>query len=176
MIRSVAAIVGVLVLLLSAGPVRAQYPLPEDVASPEAIVTATYRSLDRAPGEPFQWDRFRSLYLPDATLIPNTEQTGGDFRVLSPDGFISWIDSVVTIGGPNDQGFSEEEVHQIVERYGDVAHVFSTYRKRFWDDDQVLGRGINSFQVVRHDGRWWIAGVVWDEEVGAGAIPEKYLP
>lgn len=151
------------------------YPLPGDVESPEAVVNAAYRSLDRAPGEEFQWDRFRSLFLPEATLIPNTQQTGGAFRILSPEDFIAWIDSVVTIGGPNDQGFTEEAVNNVVERYGDIAHVFSTYQKRFWENEDVLGRGINSFQVVRHDDRWWIVGIVWDEETGAGPIPTKYL-
>ncbi len=103
-------------LLSSVQPAQAQYPAPEDVESPEAIVEAAYRSLDRAPGEPFQWDRFRSLFLPEATLIPNTDQTQGQFRVLSPEEFIARVDSVATIGGPNDKGFTEEEIHSVVER------------------------------------------------------------
>ena len=28
----------------------------------------------------------------------------------------------------------------------------------------------------RSSNRWWIAGVVWDEESGAGPIPVEYLP
>lgn len=155
---------------------QAEYPLVADVASPEAIVQAAYVSIQRAPGENFQWDRFRSLFLPEARLIPNTEQTGGTFRVLSPQDFIDWIDGVTQIGGANDKGFAEEEIHHKIERFGDIAHVFSTYQKHFWEDDQILGRGINTFQLVRHQERWWIAGIVWDEESGAGPIPKSYLP
>jgi hypothetical protein len=40
----------------------------------------------------------------------------------------------------------------------------------------VLGRGINSIQMVRKDGRWWITSIIWDEETGAGPVPAKYLP
>lgn len=151
-------------------------PRPEDVESPEAIVSAAYDAIRRPPGRTYGWERFRSLFLPSARLIPNTEQTGGEFRVLTVQEFIDWVDGATRVGGPDDMGFTEEEVSSTTERYGDVAHVFSTYRKRFWDGEEILGRGINSFQLVRHDGRWWIAGIAWDEESGAGPIPDAYLP
>jgi hypothetical protein len=149
---------------------------PADVATPEAIVLAAYASIQRAPGAPYQWDRFRSLFLPNAHLVPNTEQTDGTFTPLTVQGFIDWVDRVAPAGAEGDQGFAEVEVKHHVERYGDIAHVFSTYQKHYWDQDQILGRGINSFQLVRHRGRWWITGIVWDEETGAGPIPSRYLP
>ena len=160
-------------------PAYGQYPQTDDVASPEAIVQAAYASLLREPGEHFQWDRFRSLFLPQATLLPNTEQTGGTYRVLSPDGFIAWVDSLVAannpIGSPKDKGFAEESIQNEVRRYGDIAQVFSTYQKHYWEDTQILGRGINSFQLVFRADRWWIVSIVWDEENGAGPIPDEYL-
>lgn len=157
-----------------------RYPLADDVASPEGIVAAAYDAITRRPREPFNWDRELSLFLPNARLIPNTEVTGGEFRVLTPAEYRAWVDNWYAqnapIDAPDDKGFAEEEIHSIVERYGDVAHVMSTYQKRFWSDDQILGRGVNSFQLVFHDGRWWIAGIVWDEENGGGPIPSRYLP
>lgn len=175
------AVFGLAVLLAARAPeAAAQSARPEDVESIESIVAASYASLDRRPGEPFDWDRFRSLFVPGARLIPNAEQTGGEFRVMTVDGFIEWVEGWYAenapIGGPDDHGFTEEEIVAHVDRYGDVAHVMSTYRKRLWDDDEILGRGINSIQLV-HDGQqWWIAGTVWDEENGAGPIPPEYLP
>ena len=166
-------------LLALATPLEAQsFPRAEDVASPEAIIDAAYDALARAPGAPFQWDRFRSLFLPGARLVPNTEQTGGELRVLSPEEFITWIDGfwVDVLGTPQDKGFEEAEVYAVVERYGDIAHAMSTYEKTWWEGDQILGRGVNSFQLVRNGGRWWIAGIVWDEEVGAGPVPPRYMP
>ncbi len=148
---------------------------PGDVASVEAIVTAAYEAIQRAPGETFDWDRFRTLFIPQATLIPNAEQSpGGTFLVYTPETFVSTMDSYTTVGGPNDRGFAEEGVHLEVHRYGDVAQAFSTYQKHFWGEDRILGRGINSFQLVFHSGRWWIASIAWDEENGAGPIPPAY--
>lgn len=159
---------------LSTPAASAQAVDPADVASPEAIVAAAYAALARAPGENFDWDRMRGLFLPEARLIPNTEQRGGELSIMSPEEFIAWIESVTVIGGANDPGFVEGGVNNIVEQYGDVAHVFSTYEKHFWNNDQVIGAGINSFQLVRNDGRWWIVGIVWDEPSGAGPIPGRY--
>lgn len=30
--------------------------------------------------------------------------------------------------------------------------------------------------LVWNEGRWWVASIAWDEEVGAGPIPDTYLP
>lgn len=161
-------------------PAQSEFPRAEDVASPEAIVLAGYAALARAPGDPFDWDRFRSLFLPDAQMIPSTEQRGGEFSVLTVEEFIDWIDGWAAendpIGGPNDQGFVEEQIAIDLEVYGDIAQAFSTYQKHVWESDEIQGRGINSFSLVRNDGRWWIASVAWDEEVGAGPVPDEYLP
>ncbi|MGH7608143.1 MAG: hypothetical protein ACREME_12480 [Gemmatimonadales bacterium] len=161
-----------------AAPAAAQTPShparPADVASPEAIVRALYEAVTRRPGEPFQWDRMRSLFLPNAILIPNTEQTGGAFRPLTVEEFIAWVKEDTTIGGPQDKGFQEEEIAHRMECYGDIALVFSTYQKHFWNDAVILGRGINAIQLVRWDDRWWVVSIVWDEENGAGPIPEAY--
>lgn len=161
-----------------AGSAAAQTgPRSTDVESPEAIVQAAYAAIAREPGQPFDWERFRSLFLPEARLIPNTEQRQGNFDVLTVDGFIEWIDGATPApGSDNDRGFQEEQVSAEIVRYGDVAHVFSTYQKHFWGSDQILGRGINTFQLVQNGGRWWIAGIAWDEENGAGPIPAEYLP
>ena len=152
------------------------YPLAPDVASPEAVVTATYEAIARPAGEHYDWDRFQSLFLPAALMIPSREQTDGPLVVMSVRDFIDWIDSGTSVGGANDQGFSEDGIHNVIERYGDVAHVFSTYEKHLYGQTQNLGRGINTFQMIWNEGRWWITSVAWDEEVGAGPIPAKYLP
>ena len=151
-------------------------PLASDVESPRALVLAAYAAIAREPGKPYDWERFRTLFLEGALLIPNTEQTGGVFTPLSVEGFISWLDEVTDPSSPNDRGFIEGEVHAVTERYGDIAQVFSTYEKHYWGDETVVGLGINSFQMVRHEDRWWITAIIWDEPDGGEPIPEEYLP
>ena len=170
-----------LVAALAALPAAAQTGVvPPDLASPEAVVQAAYEAIEREPGGVYDWDRNRTLFLDQALEIPSTEQSGGKLSVYSPAEFMWIVDARTPVGGPRDRGFQEEQTHAVVHRYGDVAQVFSTYQKRFWDSDQVLARGINSFQLVRHDGRWWIVGIAWDEEYnspdhGGGPIPDRYV-
>lgn len=173
----------VLILLLAATApiaVAQPYPLASDVASPEALTRALYETVSRAPGKPFQWDRMRSLFVPQAILLPNPEQTGGRPETFTPETFIKWIDDSwarnAPIGSERDRGFAEEEIESVIERYGDIAHAFSVYQKHFWNDQRILGRGINTIQMVFREGRWWVVAMSWDEEAGAGPIPAKYLP
>lgn len=160
---------------------RGQIPArPADVESPEALLTALYDTFQRAPGETMDWDRFRSLYAPDAILVPNVEQTGGEWRIMRVDDFIEWIEAIFAehspIGSPQDHGLAEDQVHYTMERYGDVVLVMSTYERHPYNSDEIDGRGINAITLVQNDGRWWITSVAWDEESGAGPIPAQYQP
>jgi hypothetical protein len=166
-----------LLVIPQSGRAQSPAPRPADVASPEALVSAAYGSIARTPGADYDWDRFLSLFLEGAHLIPNVEQSGGEFVIWSPEDFMNRAKAGTSVGGPNDRGFTESGVKNIVERYGDIAHVFSTYEKHWGDGDPaVIGRGINSFQMVFHEDRWWITGIIWDEPSGAGPIPERYMP
>ena len=145
-----------------------------DLTSIEGIIEATYASIARAPGEQFNWDLFLSVFLEEATLISNTEQRQGEFAVLSPQDFVDWIQGATAIGGPNDRGFSETGYHNEIDRYGDIANVMSSYKKHFWGSEQVIGAGVNSFQLVWNEGRWWVVSIIWDEPYAAGPIPDKF--
>ena len=179
------ALLSVLLVLVAAPPaLRAQSNVPieadpADVASPGAIRKAAYDAISRAPGEPIDWDRFRSLHLPDAVLVPATEQTGGEFIVMSVDDFIAWVDAwqeeTAPIGSEADLGFFEREINAVTERYGDIAQTMSTYAKGVHGGEPQLA-GINSMQMVFDGTRWWMVSIIWDEIPGAGPIPAEYLP
>jgi hypothetical protein len=62
----------------------------------------------------------------------------------------------------------------VVHQYGDIAMAFTTYAKGPHTPRAVQGRGINTVQLVRKDGRWWLASIAWDEENTAGPIPAMY--
>ncbi|MEM7414343.1 MAG: hypothetical protein AAF389_02535 [Gemmatimonadota bacterium] len=145
-----------------------------DTVSPEALVTAAYEAIGREPGQPYDWDRFHALFHEQARLIPNVQQTGGTLTVMTPAGFAAWADGNTVVGGANDRGFYEEEIHHEVDRFGAMAQVFSTYQKRFADTEVILGTGINSFQMIHSEDRWWIVSIIWDEERAGLSIPGAY--
>ena len=145
---------------------------PDDVASIDAITAAAYASISGEKGEERQWDRFRTLFHPDARLIPvQHTQAGVRARPFSVDEYIAQTNSYFL-----ENGFFEKELHRKSEQFGSIAHHFSTYAS--YDSaasTEPFARGINSFQLM-HDGqRWWIVNIFWQAESAQTPIPAEYL-
>jgi hypothetical protein len=91
---------------------------------------------------------------------------------------IGSVEDYISRSGPvlEERGFVEREIGRTVEQYGDIAHVFSAYEGRFSAPNSPPPvRGINSIQLVRHDGRWWVVSIMWEAETPATPIPRRYL-
>ena len=147
---------------------------PEDVKSVDAILTALYDVISGPKGKERDWDRMRSLFIPDARLIPsrvNKDTQQVDAIVLSIDGYIARSSSTMTTNG-----FFEHSIHNQVEQFGNIAHVWSTYESRHNADDAApFARGINSIQLLKDGDRYWIVNIFWDSERPDSPIPAKYL-
>lgn len=148
-------------------------PSPGDVNSMENILTALYDVISGPAGEKRDWDRMRSLFAPEAKLIPTGKNAQGQisYRMWSVEEYISQAGSNL-----EKNGFFENEVHRVVEHFGTITHVFSTYEsRRKADDPEPFVRGINSIQLMHDDNRWWIVNIMWMGENDTNPIPGKYL-
>ena len=144
-----------------------------DVSSPEAIVAAVYDVISGPAGQKRNWDRMRTLFVPDARMIPTGKRPTGEStrRVLT-------VEEYITNSGPflEKDGFFESEIGKRTERFGNIVHVFSTYQsKRAATDDKPFMRGINSFQLWYDGKRWWVITILWQGESTDVQIPEKYI-
>jgi hypothetical protein len=144
-----------------------------DVASVDAILGAFYETTGGEAGQPRDWDRFRSLFLPDARLIPARARADGGCSAL----FLPVGDYIEQNRKYFEKiGFFDREAARRVEKFGNIAHVWSTYEsRRTKDAPQPYSRGINSLQLLKDNDRWWIVNVYWDFERPDSPIPEKYL-
>ena len=150
---------------------------PADVCSIDAIINASYDVISGPPGKR-DWERERSLFLSGARLVPTTKSAGTTNpdgttspQVMDVEGFIERTREYV-----ERDGFFEKEIARRVDRYGDIAHVWSTYESRHKEDDsEPFMRGINSFQLYYDGRRWWILTIYWQHESASNPIPEKYL-
>lgn len=146
---------------------------PEDVATPEALVAALYDVISGPKGQARDWNRFRSLFAPGARMIPSGKRKDGTIghRMISPEDYISNSEKAL-VG----DGFRERELSRVVERFGPLVHVFSSYEAFREGDTKPFMRGINSLQLL-HDGkRWWVLTVAWTQETPEQPLPAKYLP
>jgi len=145
---------------------------PADVASADAIIAALYDAntilVDQKQGA----DRFRSLFVPGARLMPT-------FRPLNGAGVIGIqsVDDYVRQAGSGQprHGFSEREIARTSQAFGNIMQVFSTYETHRNSADGHPGRGINSIQLFNDGSRWWVVGVLWDNERPDKPIPAEFL-
>ena len=145
----------------------------KDVGSVDAIVGALYNVISGPAGEKRNWAGLRTLFIPEAKMMPRTSKPGGLCvkKVLS-------VEDYIRTSGPflEKNGFYENEIGRRTERYGQIVHVFSTYESRQKQDDpKPFMRGINSIQLWYDGSRWWIMNVMWENESAGNPIPEKYL-
>jgi hypothetical protein len=154
-------------------PAHAQdQPRPEDVATLDGIIKAYYEVVSGPAGQPRDWARDQSLHHPQAQVTIISQDAAG-----KPAARVMTLGAFHTLsGGLSESGFFEYEIHRITERYGNTAHVWSTYEWRNTEDGPVGGRGINTIQLFWSEGRWWITSWMFDNSGKGGDIPARYLP
>ena len=143
-----------------------------DVASVDAIIAALYDVISGPAGEARDWDRFRSLFVADATLIPTGVRTGEtkvSARVITVEDYIESSGAML-----EERGFFESEIGRVTEQFGNMVHAFSTYDSRWTPEGDVFQRGINSIQLLDDGERWWIVNVMWWGVGPDVEIPAKY--
>ena len=144
-----------------------------DVSSPEAIIAAVYDVISGPAGQKRNWERMRTLFVPDARMIATGKRPTGEStrRVLT-------VEEYIISSGPflEKDGFFETEIGRKTEQFGNIVHVFSTYEsKRAATDEKPFMRGINSIQLWYDGKRWWVITILWQSESNDTPIPEKYI-
>jgi hypothetical protein len=147
---------------------------PSDVESIDAIMKAVYDVISGPAGQERDWDRWRSLFVADARLIPSGPRQDGTnaYSVLTPEDYATRVGPRLEEGG-----FFEVEIHRVTDQFGHIAQAFSTYEsRRTAEDPEPFARGINSFQLMNDGTRWWVVTIYWTGERPDLPIPAKYLP
>ncbi len=144
---------------------------PADVASVDSILKALYDGISFSAGAEPDWNRLRSLFYPGGWLVhAKADKTD----VLDVEAFISGGRNVIKSGKP--VSFYEREIFRKLDSFDRIAQVFSTYESRFAPTDlEPFSRGINSIQLLKENGRWWVLTIFWADESSEGPVPEEYL-
>ena len=151
-----------------------QHASADETGTLDGIIHALYDSISGTVEQKRDLRRFRSLFIPEARMIPIRQNAEGKLApiVMDVDEFFRAACEHFKV-----EGFFEREVARRVETFGQVTHVFSTYESRRAEDDpEPFSRGINSIQLV-HDGeRFRVVTILWDAERPDNPIPPHYLP
>lgn len=129
-------------------------------------------AIDAAITGPADKDRacMKALMMPEARLIVvsiGKDGTPTD-TILTLD---DWISHVKARGHDL---LEEKQLKFKIERYGNIAHLWSTYALK--SDGKQVARGINSIQAVKEADGWRVMGIMWQAESAAAPLPKRYLP
>ena len=144
-------------------------PKPDDVKSIDAIMHAAYDSIS-GPAGARDWNRFRSLFLPQARFT----QVG-----KGPDGstfIISWSEEEFIRDATQvfaKDPFYENAIVNKPDSYGGMTQVLSSYESHRAVGDKPFERGVNSFQLLNDGKRWWVVSIFWDSERPDNPLPAK---
>ncbi len=137
-------------------------------SEPEGIPAA----LDAAITGPADKDRdcMKALLVPEAHLT---------FVSVGPDGApglrIETVDEwIARVKARGHSLLEEKQLKYRVERYGNIAHLWSSYALQ--SDGKEVGRGVNSIQAVRTSNGWQVAGILVQAESAAVPLPKDMLP
>ena len=153
--------IGISVMALAAAA-AAQRPSAADIAGIDQAIRGVYEVISGPPGQKRDFDKMRTLFAPGATLkaIGPKGLHGG-----SLEDYISRNKDIL-----EQKGFTERELGRRTEVWGGLATAWSAYDGRT-ADGSFHERGINSFQLVKIDGKWVVASILWQEETPDNPLP-----
>jgi hypothetical protein len=142
-------------LLLLAGPVSAQDD--PDAATAEGLVRALYDRVSSEPGTTPTWDDVRSAFLPQAIVVLRASRDST--TVFTLDGFVQDFVNFIERANVKETGFHERVVKVQAMVFGDIAHVLVLYEAQIGGSARPPQQGVDSFQLIRRGGRWWIVSI-----------------
>ncbi len=152
--------------LLFAAAVAAAQPSKADLAGIDQAIRGVYEVISGPPGQKRDFDKMRSYFAAGATM-----------KAIGPKGLRGG--TLEDYIGRNaeileKEGFTERELGRRVEVWGGLATAWSAYDGRT-ANGSFHERGINSFQLVKVDGKWVVASILWQEETPENPLPADLI-
>lgn len=131
-----------------------------DGKSEDSIIKALYQVISGPAEAKRDWDRFRGLFGPKATLSAMVKNKDGKkvCVIMTPEDYI-------TRSGPwlEKNGFFEKETKRRSQKAANLVNVMSDYESRkLAEDKKPFDKGTNSIQLYFDGTRWFIHTVLWE--------------
>lgn len=141
--------------------------------TPEGVAAQMLKFISFEKDEVKDWEDYRSLFLPSAQKMSFRPING---ESLSKQVRANNIEEFIRYAGPNysKKGFEEYVIGLDVKKFNGIASVFQSFYCRTLDDSYEA-RGVNAYQLVYLNERWWIASVIFINESEDEQLPKELL-
>ena len=141
--------------------------------TPEGVAAKMLEFISFEKGEVKDWDEYRNLFLPSAQKFSFRPQPGQPLmkqaRALNLEEFSRNAGSSYS-----KSGFEEYAIGVEVNEFNGIASVFqSFYCKTLGGSYEA--RGVNSYQMVYLNDRWWIVSTMFINETDDVKLPNDLL-
>jgi general stress protein 26 len=147
--------------------------------SAEQFIRGIYADVSATGGALPDWDLVRGYFLDEATIVLRTSRT--ETKVFTREGFIedfvNFYERPMKVGDatrpPKATGFTERVVRAKTWEYSDIAHVIVLYEAQVAGWNRPAQQGVDSWNLVRRDGRWWVAAVTNEVVTAERPVPPE---
>lgn len=141
--------------------------------TPEGVAAKMLEFISFEKDEVKDWDEYRNLFLPGAQKLSFRPKDGESLRrqVSAMN-----IEEFVRYAGPGypKSGFEEYVIGLDVKEFNGIASVFQSFYCKTLDGSYEA-RGVNSYQLVFLNNRWWIASTMFVNESEDTKLPNALL-
>lgn len=136
----------------------------------KSLVDETQKVISVKKGEKIDTAYFRTLFLPTANFTVVGEEDGKKLHETMQ--LNDFLDTLTDEYYSN--GYFEIGKGEIIEQFKGIAQVIQSFYGK--DSEGEEAWGVNSYQLIYSNDRWWIANMVWTmSSNGKKGIPKKYL-
>ncbi len=144
-------------------------PVSAEEKAINQAIEAVYAALSFEEGRKPDIEAVLSHFLPEATLY---DYSGDTVQFVTISDYMAGFKAMADEGQINSvkvmEGGGETEF------FGNIAHRLSV-NVDYFNGSEEAERGVNSFQLIKVNGKWLINSLIWDVEKEGQPIPERYI-
>ncbi len=138
----------------------------------EGLVSEIYQTVSFDSTEPRpDWEKVRSMFIGNAVIVLRV--TRDSTAVFSVQGFIDDFVKFIERSPAKQGGFWERIVRMKSMVFGDIAHVLVLYEAHIPGTPRPPQQGVDSWELIKKNGRWWIAAVTNEIPTRERPIPAE---
>jgi hypothetical protein len=136
-----------LIFVLNVQSQNYQEDYSSNVSSIDSIVTSIYEVVSGDKGEERNWDLHKTIFHPEARIISNYVDEEGKYQISfrTADEYMNQFRDYFKVNNTY-----EKDVNRVIEIFGNMAHVFSTFESyRNAEDSTPYRLGTASIQLYK---------------------------